>query len=389
MSCRTSLELPRGTDHGPVLIPGLPSVCGPARPDRVDGALQAEADEDGSRDQDRVVVVLRPAQRAFAGLFSVAASFLCAEGAHTTRALSPQNPRMPHAPRSRSRAGRALSCPSGTRRTRPWGIRLPGLSLLRGHDLHVPRGVHHSGPLMAAIEVITSQEKEIIIKRDNGETTTPLYESGNETVSNLTLMTLSPALQRSCCRLSRSVDTISRPVSWGCPLIVGSAAFNMFVIIGLCVSVIPEGETRKCSVLPVVQIWEGLLTLAFFPHLRHPGLGGTATFQVHAQEVPRRQPPPRRHHRDGTRTLQGHEMMDGGKMANSHFDHDGGPAHNLISLIESLEVDESRRDMIRILKDLKQKHPEKEMDQLVEMANYYALSHQQKSRAFTASRPPA
>nr|XP_029544487.1 sodium/calcium exchanger 3-like [Oncorhynchus nerka] len=51
-------------------------------------------------------------------------------------------------------------------------------------------------------------------------------------------------------------------------------------------------------------------------------------------------------------------------------------------LIEGKEVDESRRDMIRILKDLKQKHPEKEMDQLVEMANYYALSHQQKSRAF-------
>lgn len=38
--------------------------------------------------------------------------------------------------------------------------------------------------------------------------------------------------------------------------------------------------------------------------------------------------------------------------------------------------------VIRILKELKQKFPEKELDQLVELANYYALLHQQKSRAF-------
>lgn len=38
--------------------------------------------------------------------------------------------------------------------------------------------------------------------------------------------------------------------------------------------------------------------------------------------------------------------------------------------------------VIRILKDLKQKYPDKELDQLVELANYYAMLHQQKSRAF-------
>uniref|UniRef100_A0A8B9UGW1 Calx-beta domain-containing protein n=1 Tax=Anas zonorhyncha TaxID=75864 RepID=A0A8B9UGW1_9AVES len=46
------------------------------------------------------------------------------------------------------------------------------------------------------------------------------------------------------------------------------------------------------------------------------------------------------------------------------------------------ELDESRREVIQILKELKQKHPEKELEQLVEMANYCALLHQQKSRAF-------
>ena len=38
--------------------------------------------------------------------------------------------------------------------------------------------------------------------------------------------------------------------------------------------------------------------------------------------------------------------------------------------------------MIRILKELKQEYPDKELDQLMELANYYALLHQQKSRAF-------
>lgn len=50
--------------------------------------------------------------------------------------------------------------------------------------------------------------------------------------------------------------------------------------------------------------------------------------------------------------------------------------------------------VIRILKELKQKYPDKELDQLVELANYYALLHQQKSRAFyrvqvTLTCPPS
>lgn len=38
--------------------------------------------------------------------------------------------------------------------------------------------------------------------------------------------------------------------------------------------------------------------------------------------------------------------------------------------------------MVRILKDLKEKHPDKDIDQLIEMANYSALVQQKKSRAF-------
>lgn len=43
---------------------------------------------------------------------------------------------------------------------------------------------------MASIEVITSKEKEIIVKRPNGEVMTVSVKVWNETVSNLTLMAL-------------------------------------------------------------------------------------------------------------------------------------------------------------------------------------------------------
>lgn len=58
---------------------------------------------------------------------------------------------------------------------------------------------------------------------------------------------------------------------------------------------------------------------------------------------------------DGQIALNCHGGMDGG-MAE-----DGGAKD---------EEDEARRDMARTLKELKQRHPDKDMEQLIEMANY-------------------
>ncbi|XP_051772428.1 sodium/calcium exchanger 3 isoform X1 [Ctenopharyngodon idella] len=260
---------------------------------------------------------------------------------------------------------------------------------------------------MAAIEVITSQEKEIIIKRPNGETTTTTIRVWNETVSNLTLMALGSSAPEIMLSVIEICGHEFHAGELGPSTIVGSAAFNMFVIIGLCVSVIPEGEVRKVKHLRVffvtaawsvfayiwlymilavfspnvVQVWEGLLTLAFFPIC--VVLAWVADRRLLFYKFMHKKYRTDKHRgviieTEGDRS-KGIEMD--GKMMNSHFV-DGGAASNLMGLIEGKEVDESRRDMIRILKDLKQKHPEKELDQLVEMANYYALSHQQKSRAF-------
>ncbi|XP_010772039.1 sodium/calcium exchanger 1-like, partial [Notothenia coriiceps] len=73
--------------------------------------------------------------------------------------------------------------------------------------------------------------------------------------------------------------------------------------------------------------------------------------------------------------------MDG-KMLNSHgVDFLDGPLGLDIDE-KDLDEDETRRDMAKILKELKQKHPDKEVEQLIELANYQVLSQQQKSRAF-------
>uniref|UniRef100_A0A3P9BWB0 Solute carrier family 8 member 3 n=1 Tax=Maylandia zebra TaxID=106582 RepID=A0A3P9BWB0_9CICH len=260
---------------------------------------------------------------------------------------------------------------------------------------------------MAAIEVITSQEREIIIKRPNGETTTTTIRVWNETVSNLTLMALGSSAPEIMLSVIEVCGHEFKSGELGPSTIVGSAAFNMFVIIGLCVSVIPQGEVRKVKHLRVffvttgwsifayiwlymilavfspneVQVWEGLVTLAFFPICVL--LAWVADRRLLFYKFMHKKYRTEKHRgviiETETERSKGIEMD--GKMVNSHF-MDGGATSNLIGLIESKEVDESRRDMIRILKDLKQKHPEKELDQLVEMANYYALSHQQKSRAF-------
>ena len=64
--------------------------------------------------------------------------------------------------------------------------------------------------------------------------------------------------------------------------------------------------------------------------------------------------------------------LDGQIALNCH--HGGGLEGGLATLEDGGgakdEDDEARRDMARTLKDLKQRHPDKDMEQLVEMANY-------------------
>ncbi|XP_038621801.1 sodium/calcium exchanger 3 isoform X1 [Tachyglossus aculeatus] len=256
---------------------------------------------------------------------------------------------------------------------------------------------------MASIEVITSQEREVTVRKPNGETGTATIRVWNETVSNLTLMALGSSAPEILLSLIEVCGHGFAAGDLGPSTIVGSAAFNMFVIVGICVYVIPEGEARRIKHLRVffvtaawsvfayvwlymilavfspgvVQVWEGLLTLFFFPVcvLLAWAADRRLLFPKYA---------PKRYRADKHRGIvieteggppKGIEMD--GKVANDAHFPGGSPGP-----IDGREADRSRREMIHILKDLKQKHPDKDLDQLVELANYHALSHQQKSRAF-------
>merc|ERR1712045_674953 len=149
-----------------------------------------------------------------------------------------------------------------------------------------------SDRFMESIETITAQEKEVTIKDPRtGKNQIVVVKVWNETVANLTLM----ALGSSAPEIMLSVIEIwakgFQAGDLGPGTIVGSAAFNLFMIIGLCMYVIPDDEVRKIKHLRVfivtatwsvfayiwlyvilapisygvVESWEGILTFLFFP----------------------------------------------------------------------------------------------------------------------------
>ncbi|XP_045926496.1 sodium/calcium exchanger 1b isoform X1 [Micropterus dolomieu] len=265
---------------------------------------------------------------------------------------------------------------------------------------------------MASIEVITSQEKEITIKKPNGETTTTTVRIWNETVSNLTLMALGSSAPEILLSVIEVIGHGFQAGTLGPSTIVGSAAFNMFVIIGLCVYVVPDGETRKVKHLRVffvtatwsifayiwlylilsvispgvVQVWEGLLTFLFFPICVVFAWVADRRLLFYKYVYKRYRTGKQRGmiiETEGDRPLPSKVDIEmDGKMLNSHgVDFLDGPLGMDIDE-KDLDEEETRRDMAKILKELKQKHPDKEVEQLIELANYQVLSQQQKSRAF-------
>ncbi|XP_016091040.1 sodium/calcium exchanger 1b isoform X2 [Sinocyclocheilus grahami] len=265
---------------------------------------------------------------------------------------------------------------------------------------------------MASIEVITSQEKEITIKKPNGETTTTTVRIWNETVSNLTLMALGSSAPEILLSVIEVCGHNFEAGDLGPSTIVGSAAFNMFVIIGICVYVVPDGEHRKVKHLRVffvtatwsifaylwlylilavispgiVQVWEGLLTLFFFPICVVFAWIADRRLLFYKYVYKRYRAGKHRGmiiETEGDRPLPSKVDIEmDGKMLNSHAVDFLDGTLSLELEDKDLDEDEARREMAKILKELKQKHPDKEVEQLIELANYQVLSQQQKSRAF-------
>ncbi|XP_060744250.1 sodium/calcium exchanger 2-like isoform X2 [Tachysurus vachellii] len=284
---------------------------------------------------------------------------------------------------------------------------------------------------MASIEVITSQEKEVTITMPSGETTVATVRIWNETVSNLTLMALGSSAPEILLSVIEVCGHGFQSGQLGPSTIVGSAAFNMFVIIGICVWVIPNGEVRKIKHLRVffitafwsifayiwlylilaiispgvVQVWEALVTLSFFPVCVILAWIADRRLLFYKYMSKRYRADKRTGvvvETEGDMSPKGGDMIMRGKFPSSASagvitlercqDGPNNSAGTMATLLKSnsttinmestKDLDESRKEVIRILKDLKQKYPKKDLDQLMELANYYALLHQQKSRAF-------
>lgn len=146
---------------------------------------------------------------------------------------------------------------------------------------------------MNGIEEITSTTHLVWRTDEDGVRTQVPVKVWNATIANLSLMALGSSAPEILLAVIETVTGDFYAGSLGPSCIVGSAAFNLFIIIAVCIVAIPEGESRKIDDLHVfsvtcstslfaylwilfillgstphkVDIWEASLTLAFFPIL--------------------------------------------------------------------------------------------------------------------------
>lgn len=148
---------------------------------------------------------------------------------------------------------------------------------------------------MCSIERITSKTTKIRIADPDEEGGYREVEVRvwNNTVANLTLLALGTSAPEILLSVIETIGNKFHAGDLGPGTIVGSAAFNLLVISGICVMSIPSPDTRRVKEIKVffvtaftcvfayvwlaivllvtspdvVEIWEAVLTLLFFPIL--------------------------------------------------------------------------------------------------------------------------
>lgn len=259
-----------------------------------------------------------------------------------------------------------------------------------------------SDRFMAAIEVITSKEKEVKVRKKDGETQIVVVRVWNETVANLTLMALGSSAPEILLSIIEIVGKNFQAGDLGPGTIVGSAAYNLFVIIAICVLVIPNGEVRKIKHLRVffvtstwsvfayiwlylildyispgeVEVWEGFLTFMFFPLtvltayiadkrlLIYKYIGKDYRINKHGMMV--------QTEADSTYEMNGRE------------DHIKPLEESSLGVVteEVRDFEEARREYIKTLKDLRRRYPQSDLEHLEIMAHEQLMNNGPKSRAF-------
>ncbi|KAJ8924342.1 hypothetical protein NQ315_007138 [Exocentrus adspersus] len=243
-----------------------------------------------------------------------------------------------------------------------------------------------SDRFMAAIEVITSQEREVTVRKPNGDTQIVVVRMWNETVANLTLMALGSSAPEILLSVIEIYAKNFEAGDLGPGTIVGSAAYNLLVIIALCVSVIPNGEVRKikhlvvffvtatwsvfayvwlylilCVISPnVVDIWEALLTFFFFPLTVLTAYAADRKMYKFIKKD----------YRMNRRGVIVQAEGDNLEMGNTE----------LLGLDDVHE--DIKQEYITTLKELRQQNPHADLAILEKMAHEMLLSRGPKSRAF-------
>ncbi|CEM20669.1 unnamed protein product [Vitrella brassicaformis CCMP3155] len=146
---------------------------------------------------------------------------------------------------------------------------------------------------MSAIESVTSVEKEVFVDVGHGEKRRFHVKVWNDTVANLTLMALGSSAPEILLSVIELLGNDFCSGELGPSTIVGSAAYNLFVIVGVCIVAVPSGQIRAIkdvsvfgvttfasifayiwlyiilavSTPNIVDVWEGVLTFLFFPLL--------------------------------------------------------------------------------------------------------------------------
>ncbi|KAJ8974585.1 hypothetical protein NQ317_014790 [Molorchus minor] len=243
-----------------------------------------------------------------------------------------------------------------------------------------------SDRFMAAIEVITSQEREVSVRKPNGDNQIVVVRMWNETVANLTLMALGSSAPEILLSVIEVYAKDFNAGDLGPGTIVGSAAYNLLVIIAICVAVIPNGEVRKikhlgvffvtatwsvfayiwlylilCVFSPaVVEIWEGLLTFSFFPLTVLTAYAADRQMYKYI----------RKDFRMSRRGVIVQTEGDSLEMGNTE----------LLTLDDVNE--DIKHEYIAALKELRQQHPNADLALLEKMAHEVLLNRGPKSRAF-------
>lgn len=186
--------------------------------------------------------------------------------------------------------------------------------------------------------------------------------------------------------------------------IVGSAAYNLFVIIGYCILVVPAGEVRRIKHLRVffvtatwsvfayvwlylilavisrgvIELWEAVLTFLFFPITVLSAY--FADVKIFVGNFLQKKIKSSKLVKDEEANVENGQAL---KPLNGADEHDltlDQPIDITNPEIKSFE--ENRREYINILKEMRQKNPDIGIDELQKLAEVEILKRGPKSRAY-------